>query len=291
MGKSKHKKEGTNQPATIPLSKNTELLPVIRQKLINLCEKLKQEKLTPWLWFNSRGVKVTKFDGAIISMSGCTYEQSQANVFWDSIEPFLRAAIVTTLDETIVTCHARGLKPEEPYIRETAMLLDGYLIDPIYRYMVEIDRRIRGKGNPKSVGLTDVTDKIDGTVKFLDRCKDEIIQGIKDRKQKEAEHNNQQKKGKRDNFGNTDSEYDQNINIKNSHVIIGDVRAKNVQTRDNILIHKHTETEKKKKGIFRNLWLIITAIVGFLGSLLGILSHLGWLESIKVFFSKLFIHK
>jgi hypothetical protein len=51
------------------------------------------------------------------------------------------------------------------------------------------------------------------------------------------------------------------------------------------------ETEKKKKGIFRNLWFIITAIVGFLGSLLGILNHLGWLESFKAFFSKLFTHK
>ncbi|MBN1804209.1 MAG: hypothetical protein JW837_03055 [Sedimentisphaerales bacterium] len=91
-----------------------------------------------------------------------------------------------TLDETLETCRARGLRPEEPYIRESAMLLDGYLIDPIYRYMADIDRRIRDKGDPKSVGRKDVTDEITEMVKFLDKCKDEVIRGIK---QAEPEQN------------------------------------------------------------------------------------------------------
>ena len=100
-------------------------------------------------------------------------------MFFSLIGPFLQDAIVKTLDETLETCRARGLRPEEPYIRETAMLLDGYLIGPIYRYMSDIDKRIRGKGNPKSVGRKDVTDEITEMVKFLDKCKDEMIQGIK----------------------------------------------------------------------------------------------------------------
>jgi hypothetical protein len=37
------------------------------------------------------------------------------------------------------------LKPEEPYIRETAMLLDGHLIGPIYDEMVDIDQHLKGK--------------------------------------------------------------------------------------------------------------------------------------------------
>ena len=84
-----------------------------------------------------------------------------------------------TLNETLETCRARGLTPEEPYITETAMLLDGYLIDPIYRYMADIDQRIRGRGCPKSVGRQDVTDRITEMVKFLNQCKDEMIQGAK----------------------------------------------------------------------------------------------------------------
>jgi hypothetical protein len=173
----------------ILFSENSELHPVTKQKLVKLCETLKREQLTPWLWFNSRGVKVNKFDGGIISIQGGLYEESRANVFRDSIAPFLQDAIVKNLDETIETCRDRGLKPEEPYIRETAMLLDGYLIDPIYRYMADIDQRIRGKGNPKSVGRRNVTDEIAEMVKFLDKCKDEMIQGIKQAKQSKIEQN------------------------------------------------------------------------------------------------------
>jgi len=93
------------------------------------------------------------------------------------------------------------------------------------------------------------------------------------------------------NVGKADSKIDQNINTQNFHGILGNVQAENVQTGDKNLIYKHTETEKKKKGIFRNLWFIISAIVAFLSSLLGVLNHLGWLESFKAFFSKLFTHK
>jgi hypothetical protein len=132
MSKSERKQKRTSQSEPILFSENSELLPVTRQNLVTLREKLKREKLTPWLWFNFRGVEVTKFDGGIISILGVSYEQSQVNVFWHFIEPFLQDAIVNNLDDTLKTCHARGLKPEEPYIRETAMLLDGYLIDPIY---------------------------------------------------------------------------------------------------------------------------------------------------------------
>jgi len=166
----------------ILFNKNSELLPVMRQKIVKLCETLKKDKLTPWYWFNSRGVKVIRYDGGTIDIPGTLYGQSQTLVFFSFIVPFLQDAIVKTLNETLETCRSRGLTPEEPYIRETAMLLDGYLIDPIYRYMADINQRIRGKGNPKSVGRRNVTDEIAEMVKFLDKCKDEMIQGIKQAK-------------------------------------------------------------------------------------------------------------
>lgn len=163
----------------IAFRENSELLPVTRQKIVKIRETLKREKLTPWLWFNSLGVKVMKFDGGIISMRGVQYEGSQALVFWQFIVPFLEDAIVHNLDETLETCRARGLKPEEPYIRESAMLLDGHLVDPVYRYMAYIDQHIRGKGDPKSVRREDVTDRITEMVQYVAKCRDEIIQGIR----------------------------------------------------------------------------------------------------------------
>ncbi len=164
--------------STILFDKNSPLLPAVKQKVFNLCETLKGGQLTPWLWFNCRGVDVTDFYGKTIHIQGCLYGQAQALVFFAFIKPFLQDAVVKTLDETLETCRIRGLKPEEPYIRETAMLLEGYLIDPIYDYMADIDRRIRGKGTPKSVGRRDVTDEITEMEKFVDKCKDEMIHGI-----------------------------------------------------------------------------------------------------------------
>ena len=198
MRRLERKQEGANKSSANLFTKNSVLLPVTRQKIVKLCENLKRDKLTPWIWFNSRGVKVTDFYGKIISISGCLYGQSVANVFLYFIKPFLEDTIVKTLDEILEICRNRELKPEEPYIRETAMLLDGYLIDPIYRDIAYIDRRIRGKGYPKSVRSIDVTDKISEMVKFLDKCKDEMIQGLKDK-------NKPQEKGGQSNGGKVDS--------------------------------------------------------------------------------------
>jgi len=182
MNKSERKQEGANQSGSIHLSNHTELLPVTREKLVTLCETLKRDQLTPWLWFNSRGVRVKNFYGKAIGCQGVEYDEGIARVFLESITPFLRDAIVKTLDETLETCRTRRLKPEEPYLRETAMFLDGYLIDPIYRYIADIDRLIRGKGDPKSVKRRDVIDQINRMVKFLDKCVEEMIQGIKAKK-------------------------------------------------------------------------------------------------------------
>ena len=167
-----------NQSAAILSNGFSSLLPVTRQKLVKLCETLKQDKLTPWLWFNSRGVRVTDFYGKNICITGASYGGTAPLVFWNSIVPFLQDAIVKTLDETLETCRARKYQPE-PYIRETAMLLHGYLIVQIYTYMADIDQRLRGKGYPKSVGRKDVTDEIAEMGKFLNESKDVMIQGIK----------------------------------------------------------------------------------------------------------------
>jgi hypothetical protein len=154
------------------------LLPVTRQKIDRLREAIKEDKLAPSLWFNSRGVEIAGSHGKTVSISGCRYEGTPVLVFWKSVEPFLEDAIVHTLDDTLDVCLSRKWEPEA-YIREAAMLLDGHLIDPIYRYMAGIDRRLRGKGNPKSVKLRDVTNDIVGMRRFLDKCREEMIRGVK----------------------------------------------------------------------------------------------------------------
>jgi hypothetical protein len=158
---------------------STPLLPVTRQKIDTYRLTLTQNKLTPWRWFNFRGVEITDFYGKPISISGCRFESSEMLVFWKFIGPFLENAIVATLDETLETCRARNYEPE-PVLRETAMLLRGHLIDPIYREMAQIERALRGKGNPKSVPLRDVTDEIGDMERFLTGRISEFIVGVKE---------------------------------------------------------------------------------------------------------------
>lgn len=81
-----------------------------------------------------------------------------------------------------------------------------------------------------------------------------------------------------------------NIKIQNFQGILGDVQAENVQTGDYAGINKHDGTEKEKKGIIKKLFGIIVAVVAFLAALLGIFNHLGWLEPIKEFISRIFLH-
>ena len=178
MSDKKPKQTGTRKPEAISFSGPSVLLPPTRQKIENLRKALIRGKLTPWRWFESRGVSITGHDGTRISMSGCRYEGTPTTVFWGCIAPFLQDAIVNTLNETVKICRVREYDPE-PYVRETAMLLEGHLIEPIYREMVGIDRAIRGKGNPKSVSRrgTYATERISDLVRFLNKCRDEMIQG------------------------------------------------------------------------------------------------------------------
>ncbi|MFA5424412.1 MAG: hypothetical protein WC374_11210 [Phycisphaerae bacterium] len=164
----------------IIFSKNSQLLPFIRQKVDKLRKTIISDKLTPWRWFNSRGIEITNFYGKTICQKGTVYGESTVSVIFHFIVPFLEDAIVKTLYETLEICRVRGLEPEEPYIRESAMVLSGHLLHPIYDEIVDIDRHLRGKGDPKSVGRRDVTDEITQMDNFLYKTQDEMVRGIEE---------------------------------------------------------------------------------------------------------------
>lgn len=268
----------------IIFSKNSSLLPLIRQKVDKLRKTLISKKLTPWRWFNSRGIKVDRFDGETIDISGCLYGQSQALVFFDFIVPFLKNAIVKTLDETLEICRVRGLKPEEPYIRESAMVLSGHLIHPIYDEIVDIDRHLRGKGAPKSVGRRDVTDEITQMDNFLCKTQDEMISGIEEREMLKT----QQIIGEMGDETKKKPEAEQNssINIQNFQGVLGNIQAENVQTGNHSVANKYIESEKKKSVLRKLLGIIGAIILAIIATIVvDVLGHFGLLEGIYSIFS------
>jgi hypothetical protein len=171
-----HKQKGGNKSLAITFNEGSAFLPVKRQKIETLCVTLKNNKLTPWRWFKSLGIEITDFYGKPISIRGVCYDGTPVLVFWRFIEPFLKDAIVRTLEETLEICRVKNYNAE-PHLRETAMLLSGYLIGPIYWEMVDIDQHLSGNGNPRSVPRRDPRVEIADMERFLNKCRDEMIQG------------------------------------------------------------------------------------------------------------------
>ncbi len=158
-------------------SGSTVLRPLIKQKIVTLCDRLKGEKIKPWIWFESRGVNITMFNGKpYICPKTLAYDGSVTLMFWSLVDLFLQDAIVKTLDETLEICNARGYAPEA-YIRETASLLDSSLIWPIYVAMADMDRKLRHKRN-RNAKRRDITDKAGKMAAYLRKCRDEILEGL-----------------------------------------------------------------------------------------------------------------
>ncbi len=134
--------------------------------------KLDKEQLMPWNFFRS-GVmpEVKKYYGGTIKYSGTEFSGSPVLVFWEGfIEPFLEHGISEILEQVANDALEKQLNPE-PCISEAAGLLDG-VINNTYNQMAEIDQKLRGKGNPKSVKRKDVTENIEKMRAYLQRNKE-----------------------------------------------------------------------------------------------------------------------
>ena len=160
-----HKKE-------MPTDSRTPLYEKTKQRVNDFYAKLEKEQLMPWNFFHS-GVmpEVKKYYGGTIKYSGIEYSGSPVLVFWEGfIEPFLEHGITEILEQVTNDAFEKQLNPE-PCINDAAMLLDG-VINNTYNQMAEIDQRLRGKGNPKSVKQKDVTENIEKMRTYLQRHKE-----------------------------------------------------------------------------------------------------------------------
>jgi hypothetical protein len=131
-------------------------------------EQLVKKQVTPWAFFNaSNGIHVKKFDGSDISISGIKYNDQSKIVFFNYIEPFIEDVIKRKIDETVELAKDKKVPLTMVFYSSKVNLSGG--IDRVYKKMQEIDRRLRGGGNPKSVPMRDVSLEIKTMNDFLDR--------------------------------------------------------------------------------------------------------------------------
>jgi hypothetical protein len=123
----------------------------IKERISLEFKRLEREKVTPWSFLTTDfGLHQTDFFGKQINYKGVGFEGSPREVFWNSfIQPFLMDIVSRSFSETVKFCSERGIDGKIP-LEETAIILKQG-INKIYERMVDIDRRLRGKGYPNSV--------------------------------------------------------------------------------------------------------------------------------------------
>lgn len=155
----------------MPTASRSPLYEKTKQIVDDFYAKLEKEQLMPWNFFHS-GVmpEVKKYYGGTIKISGVEYSGTIVLVFWEGfIDPFLEHGIIEILEQVSNDALEKQLNPEQ-CINEATMLLDG-VINKTYNQMAEIDQRLRGKGNPKSVNRKDLTEYIEKMRGYLERHK------------------------------------------------------------------------------------------------------------------------
>jgi hypothetical protein len=139
----------------IPIQK-TPLYPQVSRKINDFFITLDREKITPWIFLNTgKPLNLVGLRGEKISYEGVAFEGSPRDVFWQFIPPFLSDFIAEMVEYVFKECKENGVEPEE-YLDELALLLKE-VSEKIYNRMAEIERSLRGKGNPATVALQDTT--------------------------------------------------------------------------------------------------------------------------------------
>lgn len=129
--------------------------PEISFKIQSVFRQLDQDKVTPWAFLLSDMPPVLDFVGRTIKFRGVTFDGTPQHIFWNGfIEPFLEAQIAEGFQLALDHAHKRGLDVASCLVVARNELYNG--ITSIYRRMQDIDRRLRGSGNPQSVPLRDV---------------------------------------------------------------------------------------------------------------------------------------
>jgi hypothetical protein len=123
---------------------------LIQNYVRSLFEHFIQHAITPWAFFNARGISLDLPDGRKIRLSGMEFSGSTRTVFWEGFpKPYIQEITQKAFEWTRKLCQEQKLSPAIP-LQETASFLENGL-DRSLAKMVEIDQRLRGKGIPSSV--------------------------------------------------------------------------------------------------------------------------------------------
>ena len=132
---------------------------IIKADVEEVANAILKDTVDPWIFFNSKGVKIKKVDGSYISISGVEYSGSAIHVFWNG---FIDAYIKKCGRELIETTRLKAIERKilgQGALESCRSHLHA-MINQIFNRMAVIDQRLRGKGYPNSVQKKDVHERI-----------------------------------------------------------------------------------------------------------------------------------
>lgn len=129
----------------------------IKERLEGDLAQILTEKVDCWFQLSSeRGVSIEIPGGGAINLGGVEFSGSARDVFWG---PFmfkvLSSLISHTFEFTRNFCSEHQIDSGQP-LEETSMCLQ-LVCSRVYNRMVDVDRRLRGKGDPRSVPKYDAS--------------------------------------------------------------------------------------------------------------------------------------
>lgn len=147
----------------------TPLYPTFEKRINDTTEQILRKQIEPWAFFNNaQPLRVTKFDGSVISYNGIIFDGSVGKVFWERyIDPFIENLVVTEF--AFATASARERKVDgQLLLREVSGLLINST-EKIYKRMATIDQRLRGNGFPNSVPPRSIEFEVQRMKAFIEK--------------------------------------------------------------------------------------------------------------------------
>jgi hypothetical protein len=146
----------------------TPLYPTFRKRVGDAVEQLIKQQVTPWSFMTAGPpFRIKLFDGREIAYQHLEFEGSPRQVFWSRyIEPFLDQLCISEIEAAVSMAREKGVDARLLLPELQGLLSTGF--KKVYEHMADVDRRLRGKGYPNSVGLRSVELEIQHMDKFLD---------------------------------------------------------------------------------------------------------------------------
>lgn len=140
----------------------TPVIEKINHDLSNRYVELEREKLTRFMMAraSNRDLEITDCRGARISAGlGFVYEGQLRSLYWSFIRPCLEDTIQECCDAVEKALPTYNRRDRAKTLDALQGALNGF-VGRIYRHIVDMDRRMRGKGDPTSVKPYDPASEI-----------------------------------------------------------------------------------------------------------------------------------